>query len=504
MKPTRLFSVSSLLGRWFFLWLLVSGVFTALQARAQCSLRENQADSRISAELYGGTEQGGFRPDYGSSSQWSFGARAEGVRHLKKVSFSGAFSFDQFFGSGMTGSMFFQPDLFPVDVLDFTPSDKSSQCYRLRGGLGVELGAGWILGGSVRFMSANYVKKKDIRHTTYAMDLDIEPTFAYRFKSGHFLQISYRHRKRVEQIKAEQLGSAKAESYYAFLNKGLSYGTLQLWDGDGLHLNEAGVNVFPVSQNADGGRLEWRKGGMALSLGGLWTKGQVGEKGYNWFRFPGWEAQADWRYDTGSDIWTVEAFSRSDRLEEAVMEKVSRNGVVIPVIYAYRSVSDRLLARLSVGWRHQWKAAKGQPLWTLCVHLEGAYRNGRSYLTYPYYDRLDLAFGQVWTQASVCVGDFEIQMGLSGKGGRAWEQGLRSIDPSVTPQEPDRLRDHEHCIIEYDTVPRSCLDAGFRWNIRQVKGLYLRADAAYERAFGVRFLPASWRAYASLGLGYSF
>ena len=76
----------------------------------------------------------------------------------------------------MFTSMFLEPGYFPVDVVELTPGDKTRQTYKLSGGFATEFQEGFAFGVKADYMSANYAKRKDIRHTTYGMSLRVEPT----------------------------------------------------------------------------------------------------------------------------------------------------------------------------------------------------------------------------------------------------------------------------------------------------------------------------------------
>ncbi len=470
---------------------------------AQASLRVDGQPDALTAELSGGTFQGGFRPDYAASSQYAFGAFARGRKSVGKAVFEGSFSFDFQYGKAMSNSLFIHPGLFPLDVLEFTPGDKMLRSYAFHGGVGVEVSPHWILGAQVSFRSEDYSKRKDIRHTNYGLYLDVEPDIAWTSSDGLFLQLGVRYRRLYEQIKAERLGSETAGSYYAFLDKGLSYGTWQLWDGAGIHLNEAGVMVFPVSDDAYGLSLAFQKDGWSARLAALRTSGHVGEKGYDWFRFPGWEAEGMLQYDSRSDTFLLQLAADADRLEESVLEKVSSGGVVTPVLHGWNVVSRRRDVSAVLGWTRRWTPRARSPRWEAGLSLAETYHNEHSFLTYPYTDRWDVLQNTLKAHGKVIAGAFEVRMALEGTFGLSWEQGLSTQQPDVTVTEPFRYREHWNAVREYAQVPRVGLNAGLNWYVPPVKGLYLRGDFSCLRAFGVQFLPSPWRFSAFLGIGYT-
>ena len=133
-------------------------VFLSLTAGAQEIVKIRTADAPAggSAEIYGGYETGGFRPGFAASSLWKAGAKAKGTRHGDRTSWTGSFGFEQVEGKDMFTSMFLYPGYYPIDVLEFTPGDKTRQTYSLGGGLVTEPGEDWLLGGKVAYQAANY------------------------------------------------------------------------------------------------------------------------------------------------------------------------------------------------------------------------------------------------------------------------------------------------------------------------------------------------------------
>ena len=63
------------------------------------------------AGLGGEYETGGFRDYWEAKSSWRAGATARTITHLDRISMSGTFSFENFSGEGMCGSMSARPDI---------------------------------------------------------------------------------------------------------------------------------------------------------------------------------------------------------------------------------------------------------------------------------------------------------------------------------------------------------------------------------------------------------
>ncbi|MBR6883805.1 MAG: hypothetical protein IKN06_12675 [Bacteroidales bacterium] len=457
-----------------------------------------------SAQLYGGYEAGGFHPAFAPSSQWKAGASAQGVRHGVRTSFTGAFSFEQVEGKDMFTSMFLEPGYIPVDVLEFTPGDKTRQTYRLDGGFLTEFAEGFGAGVKTTYSAANYAKRKDIRHTTYGMSLRVEPTFSFFDESGGGA-IAYVFQKMTESIDSEQVGSAADQSYYAFLDKGMRYGTYQVWDGDGIHLDEAGVGIFPVREYSHGFATSFNARG-ALSGGTefLWKHGTVGEKGYNWFRYPGFLAKGHlertWRRESADHALRIGLEIQSDQLKEAVLDKKTEGGVTTPVVYAYNAVSDRSWGSLDLSYRIRFREGA---LRMLQASLRGGAWTEKSYLMYPYKDKTDRYNGTATLSAAFGFGPIDLNVRALGGIGSWKEQGLSGGTDTVESK-PFRLQADWDRKMEYFSTPRLGGGLTLTYHLKAVKGLYLQAEGSWLHGFGIVLLPGADRGSATLRLGYGF
>lgn len=454
-----------------------------------------------SASLYGGFEEGGYKPAFQASSLWKAGAGAEGVLHSKNTSWQGAFAFEQIEGKEMFTSMFLEPGYFPVDVLEFTPGDKTRQTYRLGGGFATDLDGDFlVVGGKASYSASNYAKRKDIRHTTYGMSLRVEPTVAFKLYENAGMSFAYIFRKRTESIDAEQVGAATDQSYYAFLDKGMRYGTYQVWDGDGLHLDEAGVGVFPVKEYANGLAYILDLPIFSCGLELLWKHGSVGEKGYDWFRYPGHELSGFLEGKWNRQNLRLEMKLQDDQLEEAVLDKVSAGGVTTPEIYGYNPVSDRTWGSLDLTWGIRF--AQGH-LKRLQAVLHGGAWTEKSYLMYPYNDRTDRYNASARLLAAFAFG--RVDLGLRANGGiGSWkEQGLRGGSDKVLTV-PYRCQLDWDRKMEYFATSKLGAGLSLAYHLKAIKGVYVQAEGTWLHGFGVILLPGADRWSATARIGYDF
>ena len=72
-----------------------------------------------------------------------------------------------------------RPGYYPVDVLEFTPGKKNRQTYSFTGAISADISTHWRIGAGIDFTSANYSKRKDLRHSNYFLDLNFSPGFVW-------------------------------------------------------------------------------------------------------------------------------------------------------------------------------------------------------------------------------------------------------------------------------------------------------------------------------------
>ena len=489
-------------------WLLA-----ALSLGAQEPWREGRNVSGLSfydhsgakAVLGGSFTSGGFRNPSDAPSVWSAGASASAERHFHDMVFTGDFSFRLQSMKDAMGSMFTKPGFYPVDLLEFTPGQKTMQTYGIGGGFAWKAGA-WIPGATFRFEGINYAKRKDLRHTTYRQEFEAVPSVLYNGGAWR-LGLSAILGRNSEFIQAEQVGSATAESYYAFLDKGMRYGTYQVWDGSGTHLADAGVDRFPVKQLVAGGALQGSLGDVLYADAEYrYSWGMAGEKGYDWFYFPGHDilGKVIWNIPSGGGVHVLRAEADWSRVEsyETVLRRETEGGVTTPRLFG----NNRVYAGRSLAGRLGYKfcAADG---WEVEANGGLCRNKDLSTLMYPYSD-LDESLVLDWqARAHVPIGPVELEAGLTGRHKVGEHRHVIEIDRSIgLVSEPFRLV--EWWDWEQEVADIFCLGATlelrYNFTIAGKHAFWAEAGCSYLRAFGVVLAPGNYRQTTHLTIGYNF
>jgi len=461
-------------------------------------IRQDTTVREAYAEIYSGLRKGEFHATNGADFSWNAGARAEALVHLAKFSMEGAFSFNQVQGNGMCGSLLNDPGYYPVDVLEFTPGKKTKQTYAFNGGISVDVADNWRVGGKLDFMSANTSKRKDIRYTDYALDMTFAPGVVYT--NGNWsVGLDYTFHRTTEAPKAEQLGQAST-LYYAFLDKGLMYGSYELWNGGGVHLNESGVNGFPIAENSHGFGVQLQHGKAFLEIDYSHGNGKVGEKQYIWFRFPSNSVSFlfgdSFEGKNGEHIVRVEGSIKGQDNYETTLDKVSEGGVTTIKEYGSNQILHRTMSTL--GAEYEYESHK----WSLATGVEVEEELSTASQMYPYVMEENLYVWKAFVRPAVKLGRADLSLNLFYLGGKVSENEREVVEDSGITTEMFRLTDWYEKSIEYKTAHR--VGANISASYTFWKGLYARLDLGGVRAFGLKYYDKPLRGEATLSIGYKF
>jgi hypothetical protein len=497
------------------LLLLVPGLAFSTALSAQQLWREGgnasglalSGQDQAEARLYGRYTSGGFKTPSEGASLWGTGAAAAAESHFKDLVLAGRFSFDLVSGKDMYGSMFTRPGYYPVDVLEFTPGQKVKQTYGIGGSLAWMNGSRWIPGASLRFEGVNYAKRKDIRHTTYRQEVEVVPSLLYR-GDGWAAGATFRWDKTSEFIQAEQIGSATSDSYYAFLDKGLRYGAYQVWDGSGIHLKEAGVDRLPVKEITYGAGLQASLGDFLYGQAEYRvSRGEAGEKGYTWFRFPGraLDALLAGSFRGGDGRHTILLHYGWQRKEnwETVLEKVTAGGVTTPVEYGSNPVFRQEI--LSAEPSYRFEAESG---WEVSACAEVTFNHRLSTVLYPFGDDDSVTHLTSRIETKIPWGRFTLGAGLLLRNVLgSHTHTLTNTDESLgVSTEPFRLDDFYEKELEAADAARIGGKLSLRYSIplRGGNPLFLEAGCDFVHAFRVERLEGRNRQVTQLTIGYLF
>ena len=431
--------------------------------------------SQREAAIWGGFEEGRFKPVHGALTQWSAGAGVKSVRHGKNSSWTGALSLEQTTGYEMGASLLLEPDYFPLDIVETHLGTKSRQDVSLEGGFLSDFGYEWAAGIKASAKASLVSEDRPLSHNGFGLDLQAEPTLTYVMDDDMGLVSSYIARLRTENFEVTQIVDTEdgTDPYTPFLDKGMLY--VSPMPGKTFDLLEFSHGVSELFYSPE------------LTVGAeiLWKRGMAGESKY---KFPGSTLSLFAEYavlaDKADHVMRVGYKRQRDQLRQ------DADGGII-------GLSGRRVRNL--GLKYEARFLNG------ILKSAGVALDGNQWYEYSYVsqgDQVRRFDGTATFLASFSAGIIDLDLNfLAGKGW--WKDRGRAAMYDGTP-EPDRMTDLWLRKMEYQMVPQVGMGGTLTCRIPAVKGLYTQLYGYWYHAGNVTYLRGRNREIASLRIGYKF
>ena len=311
--------------------------------------------------------------------------------------------------------------------------------------------------------------------------------------------LSYLFNKNSESVSAEVIGTTET-SYYAFLDKGLMYGAYETWDGSGIHLNESGVNGFPVKELSHGAALQLQWNAWYADIEYVRSSGSVGEKETVWFKFPTDRLQShiSYRLAKGKNEHFLRLhLSWSHQLNnEQVLGSETNNGITTTHVYG----SNRIFERKAFSIRPEYEFVS--PRQEIRAGIEMSSLKRQTTLMYPYVFSETMHQGRAYASGVFHWRAFDLKAGGSFSFGDFTEND-QTIETSAEAGDPPyRLTDYYRLQNEYATASQVNVRLGLRYNFRM--GIYAELEAGYSHGFNLKYITGSDRWSEGLKIGYYF
>ena len=456
-----------------FLALLLPGLLHGQEA-GLLRMDPDHRNPKTHAGVWGGIEEGRFKPTHAAVFQWSAGADAQAVRHGQKSSWSGALSFRQTVGNNMLSSMFLEPGYFPVDLLEFTPGVKSRQDVHLEGGFLSDLGYEWAAGIQGAVDGAHLAKSQDLRHSNLGLRLQVEPTLTYVMDDDMGFVTTYGVALRTESLSVDNPGAA-------FLDKGMRYGAFLAGSGPG---------TFSVQEFSHGFTGHFHSEEFSAQLKWIWKRGKAEGAEFGNFTFPGSTVSAfieqTFLADEVDHRYRLSYKRERDQLREMA---TGADG--------FSTDSDRVGRELEL--KYETRFLRGA-LKSIGLSLGASRWVERSFVS-PSSDVTKRNLGLATLFAAFSVGG--IQLDLHAQAGTGlWRDRGRSRDE--TEDQPYRQTVDWLRQMEYLMTPRIGLGGCLKVPIPSVDGLSVQLDADWLRALKRTYMGGTNREIATLKVGYDF
>lgn len=420
---------------------------------------------------------------------WGAGIGTEGVKQFGSLALQGAFSYESKWMEGACGSMSTVPGYYPIDIYEFTPGKKELQDYSLSGGIDKALGENWEIGVLASYKSQNYSKRKDLRHTTYYMSMEVTPGILYH-KDELRLGATYSFLRNTQSISAEELGISSGV-YYAFLDKGAGFGNYDIWDNSSLHLKASGVSGFPIEENGHG--LAFQLGWSDRIYGDVsasYHKGRNGEKQKIWFDFSGYELSSSIALRFGESYIRAEySFRRKDNLEN-ILEDVTQNGITITHNYGPLSVDSRQNNDVTLSWTTL--SHKG-----FMINASATYGDEKELVSIKYPFLYSRHIQSAGARLSGRYDISRIRIGVECGFRKGWSDENEWKSSEIqTSDSPYRLEEYNNSIMAFRLGPSVVARAILRYTLPW--GMYLEYNACYNSVKDLH------RWGHTIGIGYNF
>lgn len=456
-----------------FLFGLLLPVLLSAQEVGLLRLNPDRPAREAEVALWGGVEEGWFRPTYEGTFQWSAGARAEGVKHGERTTWTGSVSLEQKTGYGMLSSMFQEPGYFPMDLLEFTPGMKSRETGRLEAGFVTDLGYEYAAGLKATFQAGYLGKQSNLRHSSFGMDLRVEPTLTYVMDDNMGLAFAY-----VFRLKTERVQVAPGEGDALFFDKGLRYGTYV-----------DGTSAFPIREMSNGFGSRFYSEEVAAGLEWTWKRGQAGASGFGSYSFPG--SAVSVFYEQVFQAEQVDHFIRvsyqrdRDQLRENIADGAG-----------FAAVSDRLGRDAELKYEIRFLHGTVR---RLGLALEGHRRVDRALS--PLSDQVKRNLGAATLSSSFTLGALDLGLEVQAAGA-LWRDRGRSRDE--TTDTPYRRTEDWLRLMDYYMAPQVRTGGSLTYHFSSPQGLFLRVDGHWLHALRKTATGGQNREIGTVTVGYDF
>lgn len=481
-------------------------------------------DSSLSEiAAYAAAEHGGLKNYYEAEDRLAFGLEAASCHRLsERVVVRGEVGYDRQLGRRMSGSYFIDPTQTPFDLVEFTdenPGDKQLETYRVAGSVGVAAARWFAAGARFDYTTANYAKRRDLRHVNSLMDMTVSPGILFR--AGRVaVGVSYTYRRRIESLLLNVYGKTD-RVYVSLIDYGAFFGKREVFSDTGYTKKN---ETKPLFDEYHGGAVQaaWRMTPRLTLYGELSFRMRSGYYGkpspstvvYTDHDGRVFACDVSLDYDAGRHQHTLQvAFGRNsvDNRENIYTYQNEEVGRSYIVYLGATEVGSRTRSSASAVYTGRLGVERGLPRWRIVC--DGGVDSRRiTASNYPDYRHQHLTWWHVGAagERNLLRGrncwSLRLAAGWSaGQGDPAQDGRYASANESETlTRTRDDLLLREY---EYLTAPRLDLSADLRltrrFGRRNIRG-YVAAGYAWSRAFDAQYLGDAMRHAALLRVGCEF
>lgn len=474
-----------------------------LTSRNAAGLRFFDMENFSQAEAYFQKDNGGFRNYFQSDDSYSFGVATESYFTLGRATLYGHISYNNTMGRNMTGSMWIDPYDAPFNIVEFYDSDagnKNREDYRIAAGAGFDLTKRLRIGARFNYTATNYTKRKDLRHATKQLDMEVMPGLSYTFGQHFTVGANYIYARKIEEVLFKAYGT-KDKQYYVLITPGAFYGSWELHGNSGGYTDES--NTQPLFNTYQGAALQlaWNSQRADIHLESAWKsrKGYYGQKHSSYSPYyTEHEASilenrlcAAYKADNARFSLTVEADYESLDNYEMVYQRDRDEAGVYHVNYLGRNLStERENLDVSASLRSEWSFNGSLSRWSAGIDAQMTQHNLTASV-YPFYRKQNISTVSVGAslQRNFFTGrniiGAELNAGFGSGSGFAAKDGLYTT-PSASTAEPRETSWYLDREFEYLTTPRIAAAIGAGYTRQLKKGINICIKARYDLTYALQ------------------
>lgn len=481
-------------------------------------LRGLELDNISKAEAWFDKSNGGFRNYYQSDDSYAFGLATESYYTLGRATLYGRIGYTNFMGRNMTGSMWLDPYDAPFNIVEFYDTDagsKNREDYGIAAGAGFDITRKLRIGAGFEYTATNYTKRKDLRHATKQLDMEITPGLSYTFGEHFTVGANYIYARKVEEVLFKSYGT-KDRQYYVLVTPGAFYGSWELHGNSGGYTDESNTQPLYNSYHGASLQLAWRSSRLDIFYEGTWKtrNGYYGQKhsSYNPY-YTEHEAkmlenrlyaalksdEACYSLSAGADYESLENY------EMVYIRDRDKETGIYTVEYMGRNLNaERERLSFSGELRSDWGIKGVMPRWS--ASLGGSFTQRKLTATvYPWYREQNINTMNV--TASLRRNFFtgrniigaELKAGYGAGSGTAADDGLYQ-QPSSSTSEPRQTPWYLEREFEFLTAPRIDAALGVRYTRQFNKGVNLYVDARCDFAYALKTTVLDGNRFAAMQL----
>lgn len=470
-------------------------------------------------------EKGGFKNYYQADKSLMPGAKAESFyRFNPKVSGYGKMSYSNFYGEGISGSAFVDPENVPFDIVEQNAENsgvKNLETYDIVGAIAVEVFNNFSLGAKLDYTAANYAKRKDLRHKNSFMDMMFSLGLSYQ---GSFFTTGADcfYNRKNQRLKFLTFGTTD-KTYNSIISYGAFWGLREEFGTEGFTDR---MKEMPLSDVVEGfnyqllikitENLKWFND-ISLS----WRSGNYGEKNQYSVQYEKHDAKI---YSlSGSLFLTKNKFTHSfnyqaEKEELNVFKNIFKTetfdgGLTDYIYYDKLRISQRDFRVLKLVYNCLLFSNLNEKKQVWDFGISGAFSNRNLVaVKYPFWRHQDLTTKQIDVSLSEknCLSEekeitFRIGGGLKKGSGYPYIDGwyLEPDIQNVSPSQSDVFLNMEY---EYLCKPQLNLNFAVKYSQKifsdRIKA-YISVDYEYLRAKNTVYLSKE-RNFCVLRVGAEF